>query len=95
MTRYVALLDGGKREETLSVAQEAPGIYRVEIAGKVHRVDAFRHDHGTVSLVVDTESYSVQLDHRETVVKVHVRGSQYPLEILDERRLRRRRAAGR
>ena len=94
-SRYVALLDGGKREETIQVSQEAPGIYRVEIAGKVHRVDAFRHDYGTVSLVVDTESYSVQLDHRQAEVKVHVRGNTYPLEILDERRLRMRRAAGR
>ena len=95
MNRYVALLDGGKREETIQVTQEAPGIYRVEIGGKEHRVDAFRHDHGTVSLLVDTESYSVQLDHREAEVKVHIRGSQYALEILDERRLRMRRAAGR
>ncbi len=95
MSKYVALLDGGKREETIDVEQEAPGIYRVEIGGKVHRVDAFRHDYGTISLLVDAESYSVQLDHRETEVKVHIRGNQYPLEILDERRLRMRRAAGR
>jgi biotin carboxyl carrier protein len=95
VSKYVALLDGGKREETIQVTQEAPGIYRVEIAGKVHRVDAFRHDYGTVSLIVDTESYSVQLDHRTAEVKVHIRGNQYPLEILDERRLRMRRAAGR
>jgi biotin carboxyl carrier protein len=90
---YVALLDGGKREETMKVAEEAPGIYQVEMGGKVHRVDAFRHDSGTVSIIVDTESYSVQLDPREAAVKVHVRGNQYPLEVLGERRLRMRRAS--
>ncbi len=95
MTKYVALVDGGTREEVIQVSQEEPGIYRVEIGGRVHRVDAFRHDYGTISLLVDTESYSVQLDHRATEVKVHIRGNQYPLEILDERRLRMRRAAGR
>jgi biotin carboxyl carrier protein len=93
--KYVALLGGGRREETIQVTQDAPGIYRVELAGKVHRVDVFRHDHGTVSLIVDTESYSVQLDRRATEVKVAIRGNQYPIEILDERRLRMRRAAGR
>ncbi len=95
MTRYVALLDGGKREETIEVQPDGPGIYRVRVGGQAYRVDAFRHDYGTVSLIVDTESYSVQLDRRETDVKVHIRGSQYALEILDERRLRMRRAAAR
>jgi len=94
LSTYVALLDGGGREETIEVTQEAPGLYRVAIGGKVHRVDAFRHDYGTVSLLVDAQSYSVQLDRRDTSVRVHVRDSTYPLEILDERRLRMRRAAG-
>jgi biotin carboxyl carrier protein len=95
MTQYVALLDGGRREETVKVTQEAPGIYRVEVKGRVHRVDALRHDPATLSLVVDTESHSVQLDHRAAQVMVTVRGNPYRLEILDERRLRMRHAAGR
>jgi len=95
MSTYVALLDGGRREESIRVTRLGPGIYRVEVGGQVHRVDAFRHDYGTVSLLVDTQSYSVQLDRRESEVKVHLRGSTYPLEILDERRLRLRRAATR
>ena len=94
MTTYVALVDGGQREETIHVTHEGPGLYSVEIGGRVHRVDAFRHDYGTISLIVDTQSYSVQLDQRGTEVQVHIRGSTYPLEILDERRLRMRRAAG-
>jgi biotin carboxyl carrier protein len=93
-TTYVALLDGGRREETIKVSMEAPGIYQVEIGGKVHRVDAFRHDYGTVSLLVDTQSYSVQLDQGKGDLKVHVRDSTFALEILDERRLRMRRASG-
>jgi len=94
MSTYVALLDGGKREQAIEVEQEAPGIYQVRVGDAVHRVDAFRHDYGTISLLVDAQSYSVQLDQREALVKVHIRGSSYPLEILDERRLRMRRAAG-
>jgi biotin carboxyl carrier protein len=94
MSTYVALLDGGKREETIQVRQQGAGIYEVEIAGKVHRVDAFRHDYGTISLLVDAASYSVTLDQGDNGVKVHVRNSVYGLEILDERRLRMRRASG-
>jgi biotin carboxyl carrier protein len=77
------------------VRQLGPGVYQVELAGRAHRVDAFRHDYGTISLLVDTQSYSVQLDRGPSAVKVHLRDNTYPLEILDERRLRLRRTAGR
>jgi biotin carboxyl carrier protein len=57
-------------------------------------VDAFQHDHGTISLLVDTASYAVTLDRKDDLVKVRVRGAVFPLEVLDERRLRLRRAPG-
>ena len=94
MSTYVALLDGGGREETIEVKPRALGVYEVSLGGRIYQVDAFRHDYGTVSLVVDTASYSVMLDQGATDVKVHLRGSTYPIEILDERRLRMRRASG-
>ncbi|GEJ59542.1 biotin/lipoyl-containing protein [Anaeromyxobacter diazotrophicus] len=94
MSTYVALLDGGRREETVEVEPDGPGLYRVRLGGQSYRVDAFRHDYGTVSLLVDGASYSAQLDQGATAVKVWIRGDAYPLEILDERRLRMRRAAG-
>jgi biotin carboxyl carrier protein len=94
MTRYVALLDGGRREEVVGVTQESRGVYLVEVRGKVHRVDAYRHDGGTMSLLVGARSFSVQLDAGATDVKVRIRGSTYPVEILDERRQRLRRATG-
>jgi len=93
-TTYVALLDGGKREETLHVEAVGPGVYEVTLRGATHRVDAFHHDHGTISLLVDAESYSVQLDERGNGMRVHLRDSVFPLEILDERRARMRRAPG-
>jgi biotin carboxyl carrier protein len=94
VTTYVALLDGGRREESIEVRMLGPGVYEVRIGDTVRRVDAFRHDSGTVSLIVDTESYSVQLDQRVNDVRVHIRDSVFPVEILDEKRLRMRRAAG-
>ncbi len=93
-TTYVALLDGGKREETLRVKRIAPGVYGVTLRGVTRRVDAFPHDHGTISLLVDAESYSVQLDERGNGVRVHLRDSVFPIEILDERRARTRRPPG-
>jgi len=101
VTTYVALLDGGRREEPVEVRRTGPGAYEVRLRGEVHAVDAFRHDHGTISLLVDTASYTAMLDERPgggrapaPIVHVKVRGSTFPIEILGERRLRMRRATG-
>jgi biotin carboxyl carrier protein len=93
VTAYVALLDGGRREERIEVKETAPGVYEVRLRGKVHVVDAFRHDYGTLSLIVDTRSHSAMLDWRESKVNVRLRHAITPLEVLDERKLRLRRAA--
>jgi len=94
VSAYVALLDGGRREEPIDVRAIGPGTYEVRLRGQVHVVDAFRHDHGTLSLIVDTSSYSAMLDWRGSAVKVRLRHAVLPLELLDERKLRMRRAAG-
>ena len=91
---YVALLDGGRREVVVEVRPAGPGVYDVEVSGRVHRVDAFRHDAATMSLLVAGESHSVGLDGEGPAVKVHVGGAIHALELLDERRLRTRRAPG-
>jgi biotin carboxyl carrier protein len=95
MTTYVALLEGGKREETVEVRGAGPGLYEVRLRGRVHRVDAWRHDHGSLSLIVDAASHGAMLDERGTKVQVRLHHAIVPLEILDERRLRMRRAAAR
>jgi biotin carboxyl carrier protein len=95
VSAYVALLDGGRREEPIEVRAIGPGTYEVRLRGKVHVVDAFRHDYGTLSLIVDTSSYSAMLDWRGSNVNVRLRHAVLPLEILDEKKLRMRRAAGR
>jgi biotin carboxyl carrier protein len=92
VSRYVALLDGGAREVRVEVEPDGPDRYLVRLGGVDHRVDAFQHDHGTLSLLVDTASWTATLDRKETQLKVRVRGSSFPLELLDERRLRLRRA---
>lgn len=92
---YVALLDGGRRERVVKVTPLGPGLFEVRIGEAVHRIDAWRHDYGTLSLLVDTDSYSATLDERGSSIRVRLDGSVFPVEILDERKLRLRRAAGR
>jgi biotin carboxyl carrier protein len=89
---YVALLEGGQ-ERTVEVRSlPEPGMFEVRIGDRVHTVDAYRHDYGTLSLLVDGRSYSATLDERMPEVLVRVKDSVFRMEILDERRLRLRRA---
>lgn len=94
MSRYVALLDAGKREVEVDVEESGPGRYRVRIGGRELDVDAFRPAAGSLSLIVDTASHDVTFDERGAQVRVRVRGAIFPMEILPERRLRMRRALG-
>lgn len=92
MSTYVALLEGDL-ERKVEVSALGPGLFDVRIGDQVHRVDAYRHDYGTVSLLVDGKSYSATLDERGARVHVRVKDSVFPMEILDEKKLRLRRAA--
>jgi biotin carboxyl carrier protein len=92
MSRYVAILDGGKREVLVDVEDDGPGCYQVRLGDRLLSVDAFRHDYGTLSLIVDTASYTATFDERGSTLRVRVRDAVFPLEILTERRLRMRRA---
>lgn len=94
MSAYVALLDGGRREEAVEVRLLEPGVYQVTLRGRTRRVDAFQHDSGTLSLLIDARSHSATIDQRATRLEVHLGDAVFPVEILDERRLRMRRAAG-
>ena len=94
MSRWVALLDGGQREVAIEVEEDGAGRYQVRLGGRVHRVDAYRHDYGTLSLIVDTASYTATTDERGALQRIRVRGAVFPLEILSEARLKMRRARG-
>ena len=92
MTAYVALLDGGQREEGVEVRPLGAGRYAVTLRGRTREIDAWAQDDGTLSLLVDGASWSVQLDPRGAATRVHVRGEVHVVEVLDERRLRLRAA---
>ncbi|MFO0584830.1 MAG: biotin/lipoyl-binding protein [Anaeromyxobacteraceae bacterium] len=93
MSSYVALLDGGKREVKVEVKETSPGIFEVKAGDEVHVVDVHFGRH-LLQLLVDGACYQAVLDPRGDQLRVRVGDSTYPMELLDERRLRLRHAAG-
>ncbi len=92
--KYQATL--GKQTHDIEVKEKGEGLYEVVLDGERHVVDALQLDHGAVSLIVDRASYSVEFeDTSDTWINVLVKGQVFPVEVLDERRLRMRAATGR
>jgi len=90
--RYTAIVGG---EERLIEVTPRENGYRVVIGGRELDLDAVHLQGFAVSLIAGTRSYRCDIDPgRNGQIGVLVGETVYPLEILDERRLRMRRAAG-
>ena len=88
--RYHAILGG--KERLVDVTQEGSG-YRVSIGGKVLHVDAVHLQGFAVSLIAGTRSARCDIEPgKDGKLSVLVGETVFPLELLDERRLRLQRA---
>jgi len=90
--RYTAIVGG---EERLIEVTPRENGYRVVIGGRELDLDAVHLQGFAVSLIAGTRSYRCDIDPgKNGQIGVLVGETVYPLEILDERRLRMRRAGG-
>jgi biotin carboxyl carrier protein len=93
MTGQKFIVRSGESEEHVVVENSGPGVYLVDIDGVTHHVDARRFAGGTWSLVIDSQSYDVELevagDHEsEGRYNSLVRGKVIRLSVVDERHAR-------
>lgn len=92
MSRYVALLEGGRREVPVEITRREPGVYRVRIGEREHEVDARPQEPGRLSLLVGTRSRAAVLDPRGALFHARAGGASVPVELVEARRLALRRA---
>lgn len=89
--RYVAT--SGNLKRNVDLTPKADGHYDVTIEGVVHHVDARRLAGGNWSVLIDGQSYDVELEvagatEREGAYNALVRGNVVSLTVEDERRVR-------
>ena len=90
--RYHAVLGG--EEQVVEVTPHGSG-YRVSIGGRALEVDAVHLQGSALSLIAGTRSVRCDIEPKgEGRLLVLVNENVHELELLDERRLRLRRAAG-
>ncbi len=90
--RYYATLAGEKEPQEMEVELLGPGRYAITLAGVRHVLDADHQEGGSVSLLVDGESYAIDFEEAGDVINVLVRDAIVSVDVADERR-RRMRAA--
>ena len=90
--RYTAIIGG---EERLIEVTSRENGYRVVIGERELDLDAVHLQGFALSLIAGTRTYRCDIDPgKNGQIRVLVGETVYPLEILDERRLRMRRAGG-
>lgn len=91
--KYFATLGGRQREVNIEALGGTHFRIRID-GGAAHEVDAERLDGGIVSLLVDGQSYDVDLEPDGEALNLLVRDRLFRMELLDERRLRLQAAKG-
>lgn len=88
--RYFTKQQGQK--EAVPVDLEALGgdRYKLTVNGVTYQVDALVLEHGTMTMLVDGQSYSVEFEENGDEVGVLLRGQVNRFDVADERRLRLR-----
>ena len=87
---YVAIIGGKERQ--VEVTEVATDRYALVVDNQRWELDARDCGPSTWSLVHDTRSYTVELEKRMDGQVAHIAGHAMPVEILDLRRMRLRRA---
>jgi biotin carboxyl carrier protein len=89
----------GDEEHEIRIREIEEHRFTLSLGEKTFEVDARAMEGRTWSLLIDGKSYEVDVEpdpdgSSPDRVVVRLRGSEFPMEVLDERRLRLREAAG-
>jgi biotin carboxyl carrier protein len=77
----------------LEVETLGTGGYAVTLDGKRHELESLVLPHGSISMIVENESYFAEFYEKGDEVDVMLRGHVARVDIVDERRLRQRAAS--
>jgi biotin carboxyl carrier protein len=83
---FVATL--GEHRYTVEIEEIGKSVYRVAVDGNEFLVDGKKTGRTNYSLIVDSRSFEIEVDHRGDEYRVLVDGRNYRVTLIDERRTR-------
>ncbi|MBN9688134.1 MULTISPECIES: biotin/lipoyl-containing protein [unclassified Corallococcus] len=92
--RYFTKQQGQKEAVPVDLESLGQDRYRLTVNGKTFQVDALSVEAGTLSLLVDGQSYNIEFEENGDEIGTLVRGQVNRTDVADERKLRMRAAAG-
>lgn len=90
--RYFTKQQGQKEAVPVDLEPLGNDQYKLTVNGQTYQVDALMLEHGTMTMLVDGQSYSVEFEENGDEVGVLLRGQVSRFDVADERRLRLRAA---
>ena len=90
--RYFTKQQGQKEAVPVDLEPLGNDQYKLTVHGRTYQVDALMLEHGTMTMLVDGQSYSVEFEENGDEVGVLLRGQVNRFDVADERRLRLRAA---
>jgi biotin carboxyl carrier protein len=93
--RYIATVGGAERELELETDDKEPTRTRVKLGDRLLDIDARAMAPGVYSVLVDGQSYRVEIDGQPPDLAVYVRGTEVKVSVIDARRKRLTQVAAR
>ncbi|WP_163785960.1 biotin/lipoyl-containing protein [Myxococcus vastator] len=90
--RYFTKQQGQKEAVPVDLEPLGNDQYKITVGATTYQVDALALEHGTLSMLVDGQSYSVEFEENGDELGVLLRGQVNRIDVADERRLRLRAA---
>ncbi|MCP4217831.1 MAG: acetyl-CoA carboxylase biotin carboxyl carrier protein subunit [bacterium] len=86
--KYTAILNNKERE--IDIVPLEGNRFKITIDGEAAEIDAIQCADGVLSLLMGNHSYDISFSNDETGVLLNSRNRQFDIEILDERKQRKR-----
>ncbi len=78
----------GEESSVVEIEEIGKGVYRVVVEGNEFLVDGKKTGRTSYSLIVNSRSFEIEVDHSEDEYRVLVDGRNYRVHLIDERRVR-------
>jgi len=83
---FIATL--GEQRYKVEIEETDKSVYRVSVDGHEFLVDGKKTGRTNYSLIVDSRSFEIEVDHKGDEYRVLVDGRNYHVSLVDERRVR-------
>ncbi|WP_141616963.1 biotin/lipoyl-containing protein [Myxococcus sp. CA010] len=90
--RYFTKQQGQKEAVPVDLEPLGNDQFKITVGATTYQVDALALEHGTLSMLVDGQSYNVEFEENGDEIGVLLRGQVNRIDVADERRLRLRAA---